>query len=405
MNFFSGLALISWFLVSIACKQTSDKDEQLPSQPGQGEAQEAQVQQIEKKPLATASDLKLSSVSLSIHRIGSNQSALVSLETSSELPEYFEFEFCSDEDPEACTKGWFHDTNFIVPGLEAGTYKFRVQACTRKEKAQSESCGEEMVRYYQQPENPDTELNYKILSFFSLLPQTQNISFEVFNALLDYKDKLSEAGHSAPQDDTETAIDNLLEIGPYQNSAYYLNDSFDTVRDSVLEQQAKPSDSLLLTADGEDKGQTRSRHEPTTLGKIMILGGFATVIAGFGVMPSTYQASPQDRLKSYRESLEKYPKQKVDVKRLRNLNQEIKKYPNPGDFRKGKVAALKRGAILVAAGFAIVIGGFGTLPNLTEVHQSVQSIRRSLLAKLESLETDLVKIIKQRKALAEEIPF
>ena len=59
----------------------------------------------------------------------------------------------------------------------------------------------------------------------------------------------------------------------------------------------------------------------------------------------------------------------------------------------------------IAAGVAALFVGFSTRANLTEDKQSFDAIRESLLTKLESYELRLIEIVRERKALIEEIPF
>ncbi|NRA45146.1 MAG: hypothetical protein HRU09_09350 [Oligoflexales bacterium] len=411
MNVIRSLAIICGFLClsAVACKPSQKSADNNSADPRLETAQKVGLKSLETKPPAEVSQLGINSVSVSAHRIGSNQSALVNLEVSEEIAEFYEFEFCPQENPEDCFKGWYHDVNFIVPGLKPTTYKVKVKACTRKERATADPCGEQIETYYQQPENIDDELAAKIVSLFRTLPEAQNISFEVYNALLTYRQQLKDAGHEAPDDDIEVAINNILELGPYQNSAYYLSEGFDLVRDSVLEQQSGPSDGLLLTQSQSeyDRYHKPDPNEPSTFGKIMILGGLATVIGGITQFPNFFEQSPVKTLEEYKERMRKKspPHNFENDKTYKKLETKVKDYPGDDAIKKVNAKQWKKGLAVIAVGVASLFIGFSTRANLTEDTQSFEAIRDSLLSKLESYELKLLEIVRERKALIQEIPF
>ena len=403
MNVIRSLALYLSLFCLFACK-ASDNQKQSTAQPKPTDSQAANLKNLDTKPPVQSSQLSINSLSVSVHRIDSNQSALVSIDAPEDVAEYYQFEFCSQKTPDDCIKSWYHASNFIVPGLKPGTYKVKVQACTRKERAVADHCGENKETYYEQPENPDDALTTKILRLFSLLPEAQNISFEVYNALTLYKQQLKDAGHKAPEDDIEVAINNILELGPYQNSAYYLSEGFDIVRDSILEQQSGPSEGLLLTESEYERYHKPDPNEPSTFGKVMILAGFAAVAGGISQFPSYYQMSPQQEKDEYLKR-KKNLNQKPDPNRLIELNTKIENYPTPADLKNRNLKLVKKGFAIIAAGIATLTIGFSTRANLTEDTNSLESIRNSLLSKLDIQEKKLLEIVRERKALIEDIPF
>ena len=411
MNVFSILALTLGIFAHLACKQTDEKSEQMPTSAQTEEVEKVSLRALENKPQVAAYDLKIEDLSISVHSIGSYKAAMVAFYAQKDVAEYYQYEFCHQESEDECIKGWYHNSHFIVVGLKPGTHKFNINACIRKEKAASEQCGSTVETYYQQPQNEEGELATNILRYFSFLPDTQNISFAVFNALLLYKQQLKEAGHEAPKDDLEIAIDNVLELGPHQNASYYLDDSFDLVRDSILEQQSNASASLSLTEknyekfdSNYDKYHKPDPNEPSTFGKIMILAGAASVFTGFVKLLNSYEMSPQEKKRRYEEYFKrnkKYYNQEV----LDELDKQAKLFNDGKAFEKKKLQKFKTGTRLLGIGALIFAVGFGTRANLVEDPNSIGSIRRSLQIKLEKLESDLFQIIRERKALLEEIPF
>ncbi|MFK7826248.1 MAG: hypothetical protein AB8G05_18995, partial [Oligoflexales bacterium] len=136
MNIISILALVYGLLTQLACKPTEEAPEQLNATPKLEQTEKIEIRNLEKKPKAGVNELRVAGLSLAAYSIGNNKAVLVSFDSNKGIAEYYQYEFCPQENPDTCTTAWYHDSDFIVPGLNPGLYKFTINSSLDKKNSQ-----------------------------------------------------------------------------------------------------------------------------------------------------------------------------------------------------------------------------------------------------------------------------